>query len=295
MPQKRQSHPKTPEQKIEVSWWQKAIKVLGVEAPVLLIIGIVIGIFLSYAFMMSKPDLFIQPAIAYAVRETVQVLEHTTPTPSIVSSPVTIVESQATDIFGPISVFSGEKLFFDDFSEKKLVWSEGNAGVNSVGYENGTYFIALADINTYFTAFLWSASSDILDLENFSIQVDVLGPLYTDWEQKQGIVFGYKTNYEGISYAFDLSYNGTCRLVSRNNDQNWEVVSVSEIYNFDKNSPHVLTLVVKESREFFGYVDTQLCLSEQINYTPGIAGVVGKISKETGKLFFDNFYIIKVP
>lgn len=306
---------KLPEQKVEPSWWQKAVKVFGVEAPILLIVGVVIGIILSYTFMMSKPDLFIQPAIAYAVRETLAVqalttAQHTSPTPTLtplatsaltqVTNSPSLPTETPTPTFTPtlqyISVLSGQQLFFDDFSEKNFVWSEGAAGVNSVGYENGTYYLDLNDTNTYFTAFLWSASSDILDLDNFIIQVDALGPLYTDWEQKQGIVFGYKTDYKGkSSYAFDIAYNGTCRLISRNNDENWEVVSVSEIVNFDKNSPHVLTMVVSNAREFSGYVDKQLCLTEKIDYTPGIAGVAGKISKESGRLFFDNFYIIKVP
>ena len=308
MARNKQSVAKTPEQKSTLpekkdglNWWQKAIKVFGIEAPILLIVGVVIGIILTYgsiyASMLSNSDLFIQPAIAYAVRETVAAQGLTTPpaspTQTQVINPISQANETPTPIF--INVLSGQQLIYDDFSGKTLIWSEGTAGVNSIGYENGTYYLDLKDTTTYFTAFLWSASQEMLDLENFIIQVDVLGPLYTDWEQKQGIVFGYKTDFHGNSYAFDISYNGTCRLVSRNNDENWEVMSVSELLNFDKNSPHTLTIVVSNSQEFSGYVDKQLCLTEKIDYTPGITGVVGKISKESGKLFFDNFSIIKVP
>ena len=295
--------PTLPKKKDEPNWWQKVIKVFGVEAPILLIVGVVIGVILTYgsvyASMLSNSDLFIQPAIVYAVRETVAARDLATAQYAILTPTITNSLSQSYETLTPtaqsINVLSGQQLMYDDFSEKTLTWSEGTAGVNSVGYENGTYYLDLNDTNTYFTAFLWSASQEMLDLENFIIQVDVLGPLYTDWEQKQGIVFGYKTNFQGVSYAFDISYNGTCRLISRNNDENWEVMSVSELLNFDKNSPHILTVAVNNSQDFSGYVDKQLCLEEKIDYTPGITGVVGKISKESGKLYFDNFSIIKVP
>lgn len=290
----------------QTTWWQKAIKVFGVEAPILLIIGVVIGIIFSYIFMISKPDLFIQPAISYAVRETVQAQNLATsqyyqltatelPPTNMVQQPTSSLPENLTPTPQDIIFLNGQQLIYDDFSSTNLVWSEGTAGINKVGYDNGTYYLELKDPISYFTAFLWSVDSELLDLRNFAIQVDILGPLYTDWEQKQGIVFGYKTNLQGTSYAFDISYNGDCRLVSRNNEANWEVEEVEELSSFDKNAVHTLTIVINGATNFYGYVDNQLCIEDTINYTPGITGVVGKIAKDTGKLFFDNFYVYEIP
>ena len=62
------------------TWFRRNIKVFGVDAPVMMIMGVLIGILLSIVFMLSIPDLFVQPLIANAVRATVAAL----PTPAAV-------------------------------------------------------------------------------------------------------------------------------------------------------------------------------------------------------------------
>jgi len=291
-----------PEPKPDEKWWQKGVKAFGVEAPMLLLVGVLIGIVLSYYYMFSKPDIFLQPAIAYAVRETVAVqslstlqAEAQTPilTPNYTPSGTSVNETATNE---PSNFFGGQQLVYDDFSSTTIfTWSEGSVGKDNVGYENGVYYLDLQDPTVYFTAFLWSVSDKIVEMSDFAIQVDVLGPFYTDWEQKQGIVFGFQTDKIGNSYAFDLSYDGTCRLVNRTDDNKWEVINTSNLSDFDPNSRHTLTVIIENSQYFSGYVDEQQCLSQIIDYEPGIFGVSGKVSKTSGKLSFDNFYIFKIP
>lgn len=288
---------KTTEQKPDEKWWQKGVKAFGVEAPILLLIGILIGIIFSYSFIFSKPDLFLQPAIAYAVRETLAVQSLST-LQSETQSPITTSDFQTTETptTRQIGIFSGQQLVYDDFSSKIFTWSEGTVySDNSMGYENGVYYLDINDPAIYLTASLWSVNNEIMEMENFAVQVDVLGPFYTDWEQKQGILFGYQVDGIGNSYAFDVSYDGTCRLVNKIDDGQWEVINSSYISNFDINSPHTITVTVRGSEGFAGYVDEQSCLAQVIDYAPGIFGVSGKISKNSGKLSFDNFYIFKIP
>jgi hypothetical protein len=289
---------KAKEKETEVNWWQKVIKAFGVEAPVLLLVGVLIGIILSYLFLASKPELFLQPVMAYAVRETVaaQSLSNLQPEtfPPTTTSNSTL---QATNTPPPSdnNFFNGQKLVYDNFSEKVFLWSEGSIDTESVGYENGVYFMEIKNPLVYFTGLLWSMTNEMMEMEDFAVQADMLGPLYTDWEQKQGIVFGFQSDKKGNSFAFDISYDGMCRLVGKINDEEWKVLSTSTISNFDVNSPHNLTVIIKGSQEFSGYVDKKLCLTETIDYNAGTFGLSGKLSKNEGTLFFDNFYIYKIP
>lgn len=292
---------KAKEKQTEVNWWQKVIKAFGVEAPVLLLVGVLIGIILSYLFMASKPELFLQPVMAYAVRETVAAqslsnLQPETSTPTAISNSAH-ANPQASDTPIPSNsnFFNGQQLVYDDFSEKVFLWSEGSIDTESVGYENGVYFMEIKNPLVYFTGSLWSMTNEMMEMENFAIQADMLGPLYTDWEQKQGLVFGFQSDKKGNSFAFDITYEGVCRLVGKIDDEEWVVVSTSTISDFDLNLPHTLTAIVKGSQEFFGYVDGRLCLEEAIDYDAGTFGLSGKISKNEGTLFFDNFYIYKIP
>lgn len=251
--------------------------------------------------MASKPELFLQPVMAYAVRETVAALslsnmqsETLTSTANSNSTPAKL---QATDTPTPNqnNFFNGQRLIYDDFSEKIFLWSEGSIDTESVGYENGVYFMEINNPLVYFTGSLWSMTNEMMEMENFAIQADMLGPLYTDWEQKQGIVFGFQSDKKGNSFAFDISYDGTCRLVGKTDNGEWRVLSTSILSDLDLNLPHTLTVIVKGSQEFSGYVDGQFCLAETIDYNAGTFGLSGKISKNEGKLFFDNFYVYKIP
>ena len=94
-------------------WWRKAIKVFGVEASVMMIVGVLIGIIATY-FYLSKQDYFIQPLIANSVSATVAAQPTTTlPTaiPTVNVTP-TSQTTQATNQYvfldnsAPVSVFS---------------------------------------------------------------------------------------------------------------------------------------------------------------------------------------------
>ncbi len=252
--------------------------------------------------MASKPELFLQPVIAYAVRETVAAQslsnmqsENFSPSTSPPNSTSSELQIPHTPTSNPSNFFNGQRLIYDDFSEKIFLWSEGSISTESVGYESGVYYMEIKNPLVYFTGLLWSMNNEMMEMKNFAIQADMLGPLYTDWEQKQGIVFGFQSDKKGNSFSFDISYDGSCRLVEKIDDGDWEVLSTSILSNLDLNSTHTLTVIVKNSQEFSGYVDGQLCLTEIIDYNAGIFGLSGKISKNEGKLFFDNFYIFKVP
>jgi len=203
MPAKKVST-KTKEKQIEVTWWQKVVKAFGIEAPVLLLVGVLIGIILSYIFMASKPELFLQPVMAYAVRETVAAQSLSNMQPEILSatatsnSTATSLQISETPTTSQSNFFNGQKLVYDDFSEKIFLWSEGSIDTESVGYENGVYFMEIKNPLVYFTGSLWSMTNEMMEMENFAIQADMLGPLYTDWEQKQGLVFGFQSDKKGI-------------------------------------------------------------------------------------------------
>ena len=69
------------------TWWSRNIKAFGIEAPVLMIMGVLIGIILTAVFILSIPSLFVQPFIANAVSATVAA-QPTTP-PISTHSPIT--------------------------------------------------------------------------------------------------------------------------------------------------------------------------------------------------------------
>ncbi len=85
------------------TWWRKNIKALGTEAPVLMIIGVLIGIILSFIFLIANPDLFIQPIISNSVRATLEA--QTTVT---LTTPPAQIDSNSTPNLKSIEDFPGE-------------------------------------------------------------------------------------------------------------------------------------------------------------------------------------------
>lgn len=63
---------KQEEGKEKEPWWRRIIKILGIEAPVLTIIGVAIGVALCY-FYLSKLAFWIDPLIDNAVKATIAV------------------------------------------------------------------------------------------------------------------------------------------------------------------------------------------------------------------------------
>ncbi len=116
--------------KKQETWFHRYIKVFGVDAPVMMIMGILIGILLSIVFMLSIPDLFVHPLIANAVRATVAAL----PTP-------TAMPPQTSDPTSP-----GERIPDIDPMDNTANWNgyTGGTGVMDLGLVTGETKQAIA-------------------------------------------------------------------------------------------------------------------------------------------------------
>jgi len=74
------------------SLWGKTIKFWIVDVPAMMFMGIIVGILISYAFMSSKPELFIHPLISAAVQATLTAQ----PTVTILSTPTILSNTPAS-------------------------------------------------------------------------------------------------------------------------------------------------------------------------------------------------------
>lgn len=106
------------------TWWRKNIKALGIEAPVLMIIGVLIGIIFSFIFFITNPELFIQPIISNSVRETL-----VAQTPAIPTPPLAQIDSNSNPNLKSIEDFPGEFYSFSGnggFGQLSIINKEKN-------------------------------------------------------------------------------------------------------------------------------------------------------------------------
>ena len=121
----------------EDAWWRRIIKAFGIEAPVMMLMGVVIGILLSYIFIISKPDIFIQPLIAHAVRETVAVQPTQSPMPTYTPYTLLMPTTEPTQLPTQTSTITPVPNIYIETMDTIADWGSNGNGVGVLGLVDG--------------------------------------------------------------------------------------------------------------------------------------------------------------
>lgn len=230
------------------------------------------------------------PSVFFLARSYLQ-----PPTGQVISLPTPALEvnTSITPTPGPtpISLGTADEIRRDDFSSTNTGWDNYSTSKVATGYDNGRYFIQLSDFVLFLS--VWKQAGMI---DNGVLQVDVIRPSDGNEFSTQGIGFGWQNGWEGSTYAFEIDWAGNCKFLEA--FDGWRVLTSSKITGFEKNrNYHTLRVYIKGD-EATGYVDDVYCAKQTLtNYQRGYVGVVASpsISTESGKFYFDEYRIFRLP
>lgn len=182
------------------------------------------------------------------------------------------------------------ELHRDTFASIDSGWDNFMDGDGIVQYDSLEYSITL-EKRVFFLG-IWGGAGTV-DLQRFSLQVEVLPGSNEAIGIENGIVFGWQRDWASPAYAFVLSSGGRCSFRYSTADQRWR--AIAGYPNQDPLSPnatHTLQVVVNGGVAY-GYVDGNYCAQANLaNYKPGLVGLasLGSTGEKT-KTYFDNFVV----
>lgn len=190
----------------------------------------------------------------------------------------------------PIPLSSTDEIRRDDFSSKSTGWNDYSTSNAATGYENGRYFIQLSEYILFLS--IWKGAGMI---DNGVLQVDALSQR-DEGGYAQGIGFGWRSGWEGSTYAFTIDSFGNCQFLEATDG--WRTKTAGKVSGFDGQwSYHTLRVYIRNS-EAMGYVDDTFCAKYTMpNYKRGYVGVVASpnVSRKSGKYYFAEYRIYRIP
>jgi hypothetical protein len=187
---------------------------------------------------------------------------------------------------------TARRINYDDFSSSSSGWDVFSDPLGSVGYEDGRYFIETE--NRFFVG-IWE-EAELQD--DVILQVKALGPI-SAWISagagSQGIVFDWKLNWKGISYAFFIDMFGQCGFMKSENMAGYKDVALGYYSNFGDPQRYYLLSVWIHGGEAVGFVDDTYCATALLaDRVPGKVGLgMSPNGSGTMKAYFDDFSIYK--
>ena len=158
-------------------------------------------------------------------------------------------------------------------------------------YEQGEYVVQTKRGNVLYVG-RWKDLGQ--NLKNGTIQVRIQRPASSGASDTAGIVFGFRNDLEGNSYALTIDKQGTCYFREQSYG-GWKQRSSGTAEQFSPDlESHKLTVVIRDNRAY-GYVDDRFCTDiELVAYGQGYVGVVAHSTIEQvegGTAHFDDFMV----
>ncbi len=192
-------------------------------------------------------------------------------------------------VFTPNVASGTEIVFQEDFTNPKLDWPDSSNERMTRAFVNGEFFVNVIAMDRVG----WNTVRDVVYDHDVVLDVDVHGGANFAKDAEAGFVCGFE-NSDNL-FRMAVGADGEVKFVQKLNGENTTIFTGNVGIALDPAGTH-LTGVCTQS-ELSLYVNRQLVGTYAIDGLPaGTAGVLAG-SNDTGnvELYFDNFYISKVP
>ncbi len=210
--------------------------------------------------------------------------------PTITATPTSTPTSTPTPTPQPTPPIVYDWTHQDDFSIASG-WDVLSDSLGTTYYEQGEYVVKTKRGNVLYVG-RWKDLGQ--NIENGTIQVRIQRPASSEASDAAGIVFGWRDDLEGNSYALTIDKQGACYFREQSYG-GWKQKSSGTAEQFSPDlESHKLTVVIRDNRAY-GYVDDEFCTDlELVAYSQGYVGVVAHSTIEQiegGSAHFDDFMV----